>query len=158
MVRGSRSSRSCPSSLGRNSLLLNCTCTCISTFDWLYVSTIMRSTVIDTLPRSVMTVMVHRPADSRLLTNLLNAEKEYSKHLDALLDASHVSLTSLSAYAASSPPPVSHIILAVAASQASADDALRRYALAINEWRDHLSALKDLEDEVGIIMRDREIL
>ena len=36
--------------------------------------------------------MVHRPSDSRLLTNLLNAEKEYSKHLLSLLDYSHSSL------------------------------------------------------------------
>jgi hypothetical protein len=102
--------------------------------------------------------MVHRPADSRLLTNLISCEKEYSKQFLALLDASHSSLASLSAYAASSPPPVSHLILAVAGSLAAADDALRRYAASVDEWRGHLTALKDLEDQVSNVMRDREIL
>jgi len=102
--------------------------------------------------------MVHRPADSRLLTNLLSHEKEYSKHLLTLLDYSRSSLASFSAYASASAPPASHAILAVAGSFAVADDALRRYAVSVDEWRNHLKSLKSLEDEVGNIMRDREIL
>jgi hypothetical protein len=102
--------------------------------------------------------MVHRPPDSRLLTNLLSQEKEFTKHLNTLLDSSHSSQSSFSAYAAASSPPTSHVILAVAASLAGADDALRRYAAAVEQWREHLKALKKLEDEVGNIIRDREIL
>lgn len=102
--------------------------------------------------------MVHRPADSRLLTNLLTHEKDYSKHLNTLLDYSNASLASFSAYAAASSPPASQVILSVAGSLAGADDALRRYASAVDEWREHLKELKSLEDEVGNIMRDREIL
>jgi hypothetical protein len=102
--------------------------------------------------------MVHRPPDSRLLTNLLSQEKDYTKHLNTLLDSSHSSQASFSAYAAASSPPTSHVILAVAASLAGADDALRGYVAAVDEWREHLKGLKNLEDDVGNIMRDREIL
>ncbi|KAF9467483.1 hypothetical protein BDZ94DRAFT_1155604 [Collybia nuda] len=102
--------------------------------------------------------MVHRPSDSRLLTNLLNQEKDYTKHLTALLDASPASLASFSAYASASSPPASHVILAVARSLAGADDALRRYATAVEDWRAQLKGLRDLEDEVANVMRDREIL
>lgn len=102
--------------------------------------------------------MVHRPADSRLLTNLLTHEKDYSKHLLALLDYSHASLASFSAYASASSPPSSNAILAVAGSFAGADEALRRYGSSVEVWRDHLKDLKDLEEDIGNVMRDREIL
>ncbi|KAL6306529.1 hypothetical protein BKA93DRAFT_773426 [Sparassis latifolia] len=102
--------------------------------------------------------MVHRPADSRLLTNLLSHEKDYSKHLSILLDYSQASLASFSAYASASAPPASQVVLAVAGALANADDALRKYAASLERWQAQLKALKDLEDEVGNIMRDREIL
>src|SRR6266550_6338544 len=102
--------------------------------------------------------MVHRPTDARLLTNLLAQDKEHSKHFYAFLEAASASVSSLSAYAAASAPPASHIILKVSGSLASADDALRRYAASIDEWREQLKALKTLEDEVSNIIRDREIL
>ncbi|KAJ7457907.1 hypothetical protein B0H11DRAFT_2061911 [Mycena galericulata] len=102
--------------------------------------------------------MVHRPADSRLLANLLSQEKEYAKHLATFLDHSNASLASFTAYASASSPASAHLILAVAGSLAAADDALRHYAAAVDRWRDYLKGLKALEDEVGNIMRDREIL
>ncbi|KAF7290810.1 hypothetical protein MIND_01322000 [Mycena indigotica] len=102
--------------------------------------------------------MVHRPADSRLLGNLLSQEKEYAKHLATLLDHSNASLASVTAYGSASSPASAHLILAVAGSLAAADDALRHYAAAVDRWRDYLKGLKALEDEVGNIMRDREIL
>ncbi|KAK0437327.1 hypothetical protein EV421DRAFT_1828507 [Armillaria borealis] len=102
--------------------------------------------------------MVHRPADSRLLTNLLSQEKDHSKQLQSLLDSSNVALTSLAAYASACPPPASQVILSVAGSLAGAAEAFRVYAVSIEQWRDYLTGLKDLEDEVAHIMRDREIL
>ncbi|KAJ3730427.1 hypothetical protein C8R42DRAFT_568171 [Lentinula raphanica] len=102
--------------------------------------------------------MVHRSADSRLLSNLISHEKEYIKQYHSLLDLSHASFNSLSAYAASSPPPASQVILAVASSLSNADNALRLYLAAVEEWTKSLQELKDLEDEVGNVMRDREIL
>ncbi|KAJ3981242.1 hypothetical protein F5890DRAFT_1418030 [Lentinula detonsa] len=102
--------------------------------------------------------MVHRSADSRLLANLISHEKEYTNQLQSLLNLSHASFNSLSAYAASSPPPASQVILAVASSLSNVDNALRVYAAAVEEWTKYLKELKDLEDEVGNVMRDREIL
>ncbi|KAI0738218.1 hypothetical protein C8Q80DRAFT_1222531 [Daedaleopsis nitida] len=102
--------------------------------------------------------MVHRPADSRLLTNLLSHEKDYSKHLSILLDYSQASLASFSAYASASAPPASQVIIAVAGALAGADDALRNYAAAVERWQEQLRALKGMEDDFGNIIRDREIL
>lgn len=102
--------------------------------------------------------MVHRPADSRLLANLLSSEKDYSKHLATLLEHSQRSLASFSVYASASSPPLAQAIITVAGALSGADDALRKYAIAVESWQDQLKALKDLEDEVGNIMRDREIL
>lgn len=102
--------------------------------------------------------MVHRPADSRLLTNLYSHEKDYSKHLIHLLEHSQVSLASFSAYASASSPALSNVIGTVAGALAGADDALRKYAASLEGWQSQLKVLIDLEDEVGNIVRDREIL
>jgi hypothetical protein len=102
--------------------------------------------------------MVHRPADSRLLSNLLQQEKDYLKQFSLLFNSSAASLDSFTAYAAASPPPASQVVLAVAGLLAAADDALKRYALGVEQWRDAMRALKDMEDDVGNIMKDREIL
>lgn len=102
--------------------------------------------------------MVHRPADSRLLSNLLLKEKDYLKQFKQLFTCSAASLDSFTAYAAASPPPASQAILAVASLLAVADDALQQYYLGVVRWRDAMQALKDMEDDVGNIMRDREIL
>lgn len=102
--------------------------------------------------------MVHRPTDSRLLQNLISHEKDYTKQLAALSSASQLSLSSFSAYASASSPSISRTLIAVAGSLAGADDALRRYGEAVEVWREHLVRLKELEDDVGNIMRDREIL
>ena len=102
--------------------------------------------------------MVHRPADSRLLTNLLAHEKDYHKQLLTLLDHSRASLASFTAYASASSPSLSQTIIAVAGKLAASDDALRKYAGAVEQWREHLRVLKDEEDDVGSILRDREIL
>lgn len=102
--------------------------------------------------------MVHRPADSRLLSNLLQQEKDYLKQFNLLFNSAAASLDSFTAYAAASPPPASQVILAVASLLASADNALKRYALGVEQWRDAMRLLKDMEDDVGNIMRDREIL
>lgn len=105
--------------------------------------------------------MVHRPPDSRLLTNLTDQEKEYAKHLAALFPLSRAALASLSAYAAASPShPASpaHAIAAVVDVLASADDALQRYTHAIDTWRQQLVSLKDVEDDLAAILRDRDIL
>lgn len=102
--------------------------------------------------------MLHRPADSRLLSNLLSHEKDYVKSLQSQLEYGQASLASFSAYAAASPPPASHAIAAVAGALVGANDTLRGYAFAVEEWCEQLRMLKEMEDEVGNIARDREIL
>ncbi|KIY45834.1 hypothetical protein FISHEDRAFT_48185 [Fistulina hepatica ATCC 64428] len=102
--------------------------------------------------------MVHRPTDSRLLSSLLSHEKDYIKALTDVLNASLSSRASLSAFAAASPPPLSSLILSIASSLAPVDDALQRYALAVEEWREMLTQIKILEDSVANTLRDREIL
>ena len=101
--------------------------------------------------------MVHRPPDSRLLTNLIDHEKDYAKHFASLFPLSHAALASLSAYAAAAPP-TSQSIAAVVDILAGADDALQRYTQAIDTWREQLVALKDLEDDLAAVLRDRDIL
>lgn len=102
--------------------------------------------------------MLHRPADSRLLANLLSHEKDYVKSLDSQIDVAQSSLQSFSAFAAASPPPSSHAIVAVAGTLIGANDALKVYLFAVDEWCEQLKMLKDMEDDVGNVVRDREIL
>ncbi|KAF8838535.1 hypothetical protein BDN67DRAFT_75841 [Paxillus ammoniavirescens] len=121
--------------------------------------------------------MVHRAPDSRLLSNLIAHEKEYTKHLAALFPVSHAALASLSAYAAASPSAnPSHSsdsfgthgssaaaspaqkVAAIVDILAGADDALQRYNQAVETWREQLVSLKELEDDLNAVLRDREIL
>ncbi|KAI5833120.1 hypothetical protein K523DRAFT_413571 [Schizophyllum commune Tattone D] len=102
--------------------------------------------------------MIHRSTDSRLLTSLISSEKDYCKSLEAALASGHASLASFSAYAAASPPHISTTILSVANVFIGAQDALKRYAYAVEEWKDLLTQLKGLEDDVANTIRDREIL
>jgi hypothetical protein len=103
--------------------------------------------------------MVHRPSDSRLLQNLLTTSHQYSKSLSQCLDdTSPASLAALTAYAAASPPPTSTAILGVVAALERADEALRAYVGAVEGWREDMRGLRELEEDVGTVMRDREIL
>jgi acetoin utilization deacetylase AcuC-like enzyme len=102
--------------------------------------------------------MVHRAADSRLLTHVISHEKEYAKQVETLLDSSNAALSTLAAYASASPPKTSQTVLAAVGSLASADEAFKGYAEALALWRNQLVELKTLEDDVGNIVRDREIL
>ncbi|KAG2123238.1 hypothetical protein DEU56DRAFT_830470 [Suillus clintonianus] len=109
--------------------------------------------------------MVHRPPDSRLLSNLIAHEKEYTKHLSALFPISHAALASLSAFAVASPSaiPSSSVSLAqtigtIVDILAGVDDALQLYNQAVENWRDQLGHLIKLEEDIAAILRDREIL
>ena len=102
--------------------------------------------------------MVHRFADSRLLSNLLQHEKEYAKSLNSQLERSQVSIASFSAFAAASPPPTSYAIHTIVGALIGADDGFRRYLLSVEEWVEMLKSLKEMEEDVGSVMRDREIL
>src|SRR6266508_4461649 len=101
----------------------------------------------------------HRPPDTRLLTHLLNHEKEYAKQLLALLTTSSSSLASLSAYAASTSPVENEALKGVVGVLAGVDEALRRYGGVVEkEWMERMVRVKELEEVVGSVGRDREIL
>jgi hypothetical protein len=103
--------------------------------------------------------MVHHTADApRLLANVTNSEQFYHKALQSLLEASDRTLSSLYAYVNALTSPASEAVLTVIGSLRTADAALGRYTVALEGWRVGLYKLKELEEEVGIILRDREIL
>jgi hypothetical protein len=107
---------------------------------------------------SSATAMVHRAADARLLGAVLSTEAAYHKALLLLLDASSSTLSSLSAYASASTTPASRAVLAVTGNMRAVDAALARYTATVEGWRAGLVQLKEVEEDVSSIVRDREIL
>ncbi|KAG6894662.1 hypothetical protein C0992_005202 [Termitomyces sp. T32_za158] len=97
---------------------------------------------------------MHRPADSHLLSNLVMHKKDYAKSLKSLQSPSHV----LSVYVAACAPPLSNALLQVSAALGGADEALARYVDAVEECREHAARIKELEDDLSGVVRDREIL
>ncbi|KAG6875237.1 hypothetical protein C0992_004644, partial [Termitomyces sp. T32_za158] len=79
-----------------------------------------------------------------------------AKSLKSLQSPSHA----LSAYAAACTPPLSNALLQVSAALGGADEALARYAdvVEVEECREHLARIKELKDDLGVVVRDREIL
>ncbi|VDB98121.1 unnamed protein product [Peniophora sp. CBMAI 1063] len=103
--------------------------------------------------------MVHRAPDSRLLSSLSSHEQTYHKHLLQLVDVyAQSALSALAAYASAAPPGTARGIMGVAGSLAGADEALRRYAGAVDEWRMKLEEIREAEEDVGRVVRDRDIL
>lgn len=102
--------------------------------------------------------MVHLSPDSRLLVSLVKQEEAYSTQLYSLLNASATSLSALAVYASSSPPTISPVLTGVASALSGADEALRSYGEALNDWISQLGTIKSKEEEVANVGRDREIL
>lgn len=102
--------------------------------------------------------MVQQAPQTRLLANLIKSTKDYTESLTSHLVTSHTSLSSLQAYASSSSPPAGQAILGVAEALKGVDDALARYSVEIDHWRDRLKEVKTAEEEVANVLRDREIL
>ncbi|KDQ12630.1 hypothetical protein BOTBODRAFT_413835 [Botryobasidium botryosum FD-172 SS1] len=102
--------------------------------------------------------MVHRSNDTRLLTSLIKSERDYTTSLNSVLMHSYTSSASLKAYASASSPSMGNIIISIAGLFAAADDALKKYVASVEAWREELKEIKELEDELGVVLRDREIL
>lgn len=102
--------------------------------------------------------MVHLPPDSRLLASLVKQEQAYASQLYNLLNTSNASLSALVIYASSSPTEISNTLKNVANALSGADDALRDYGEAINNWIDRLRSISKKEEEVVNMGRQREIL
>ena len=97
--------------------------------------------------------MVHRAPDSRLLTSLSAHEQAYHKHLLQRVDGyAQSALNALAAYASATPAGTARGIMGVVGSLAGADEALRRYAYAVDEWRMKLEGIRQAEEDVA---RDR---
>ncbi|KAJ3860161.1 hypothetical protein EV359DRAFT_49674 [Lentinula novae-zelandiae] len=103
--------------------------------------------------------MVHQSTDSWLPAHLITNKKQYTSNLPGLLVWSKASATWLEAYATNSQDPIpnSQVILNLANTLRNADEAFGVYVGAVEEWVRLLGELKDLEDEVGGVLRDREI-
>ena len=84
----------------------------------------------------------------------MKSRKGILKTTHPALESSNASLASFTAYAAASPPPGSHVTMSVAGSLAGIDEALKRYALGMDHWRETMRSLKDAEEEVENIMRE----
>ena len=103
--------------------------------------------------------MVHRAPDSRLLSSLSSHEQTYHKHLLQLVDVyAQSALNALAAYASAAPPGTARGIMGVAGSLAGADEELRKYAGAVDEWRMKLEEIREAEEDVARVVRDRDIL
>ncbi|KAI6018248.1 hypothetical protein BKA83DRAFT_4496616 [Pisolithus microcarpus] len=60
-------------------------------------------------------------------------------------------------YSSNSGSP-SQVLAAIVDVFAGADDALQQYLHVVEKWREQLVSLKELEDDIGLILCDREIL
>ncbi|KAG6886545.1 hypothetical protein C0992_003506, partial [Termitomyces sp. T32_za158] len=52
---------------------------------------------------------------------------------------------------------LSNALLQVSAALGGANEALAQYAGAVEECREHLARIKELEDDLGVVVRDRKI-
>ena len=102
--------------------------------------------------------MVQQNSQTKLLVNLLKSTKDYTTSLTSHLVISHTALSGLQAYASASSPSTAQAILGVAEALKAADDALVRYANEVDQWRERLKEVKHAEEDVAIILRDREIM
>ncbi|KAF9044708.1 hypothetical protein BDZ89DRAFT_157939 [Hymenopellis radicata] len=102
-------------------------------------------------------------AGPRLLANLLSHEKDYAKALGGVVDASGAACTALLLYqpwlndprpSNGEEPPGNSVIHSLAV----ADAGLRTYTAAVETYVEGLKELRDLEDGVRNLVRDREIL
>jgi hypothetical protein len=102
--------------------------------------------------------MVPPGPQTRLLTNLLKSEKDYTTSLSEHLLVSHTAIASLQAYASSCSPYTAHAIGEVARALKAADESISTYITEVQKWRDALKDVRSVEEEVAVVTRDREIL
>ena len=88
--------------------------------------------------------MVRRSTESRLFPIASN-----KKRFSQLLKSSNAYLVSPVAYATASPPPGFHVIISVAGSPTGIDDALKRYALGVDERAETMRSLQDARRKWG---------
>ncbi|EJT98261.1 hypothetical protein DACRYDRAFT_118968 [Dacryopinax primogenitus] len=94
----------------------------------------------------------------RLLASLIKADTTATNSLSAFLASSHASHAALSAYASVHQPPLGDVLRQVEASLRGVHEAVRAYVGAMEMWTTELGEVKEREEEVGQVRRDRDIL
>lgn len=98
------------------------------------------------------------PSDSRLLSNLIKAERNYITHLRASVNAAHGASSSLSAWGTSEAPDVADASARLANLLSACTDVQSTHVAAIEGYRAALKDVADREASIRTVFRDRDIL
>lgn len=98
------------------------------------------------------------PSDSRLLTNLIKAERNYITHLRASVTAAHGASAALSAWGTSEAPDVADASARLGNLLAACADVQSTHVAAIEGYRAALKDVADREASIRTVVRDRDIL
>jgi hypothetical protein len=100
----------------------------------------------------------HPSAESRLLANLIKAERAYIQHLAAAVGASQVAASALSAWGTSEPADIADAAARLAALLSQAAEMQQTHVAAIDGYRSALKDVADREHSLRSVVRDRDIL
>ncbi|SPO27591.1 uncharacterized protein UTRI_04377_B [Ustilago trichophora] len=98
------------------------------------------------------------PTDSRLLQNLIKAEKSYIDNLGASSTSGYAAASALAAWGTSEAPDISKAAQNLSEILASVADAQRTHVQALEGYRSALKDVLDREQSIRSVVRDRDIL
>lgn len=98
------------------------------------------------------------PTDSRLLQNLIKAEKSYIDNLEASSVSGYAAASALAAWGTSEAPDISKASQNLSEILASVSDAQRTHVQALEGYRSALKDVLDREQSIRSVVRDRDIL
>jgi hypothetical protein len=98
------------------------------------------------------------PSDSRLLTNLIKAERTYINHLRSSVSAAHAASAALSAWGTSEAPDVADASAHLGNLLAASAEVQSTHVSAIEGYRAALKDVADREASIRTVVRDRDIL
>ncbi|CAO1626930.1 unnamed protein product [Jaminaea pallidilutea] len=112
------------------------------------------------LPNAISSSMTrpHASTDSRLLQNLIKAEKGYTNHLAATVTSSQAAASALLAWGTSEARDVANTSAQLAELLSQVVDAQATHLEAIRGYREALKDVADREASIRTIVRDRDIL
>lgn len=114
--------------------------------------------VVDGLAQGAFGNRHYTPSDSRLLNNLIKAERNYVGHLHASVTASHGASSALTAWGTSEAPDVAEASSRIADLLAACADVQSTNVAAIEGYRSALKDVADREASIRSVVRDRDIL
>lgn len=100
----------------------------------------------------------YAPSDSRLLTNLIKAERTYIGHLHASVSSAQGASSALSSWGTSETPDVAEASARLADLLAACADVQSTHVAAIEGYRAALKDVADREASIRTVVRDRDIL